>query len=332
MSHLVLHIGTHKTGTTALQNLLRRESDRLAKAGVIYPRLNYRHSGHHGLIAESVQLPTTYHLAGGGVSALRGLARRYARQDISLILSSEEFSRADSAKRVCFSDLAAIFSAFDKITVVCALRPQWRFLQAIYLEISRNRSPPRPPALVAEALETGTCQGLHMDYLALHDRLTKAFGCGAVRYLDFEKLRGAPTNLVTQVLHIAGCAPTLSAELKVQRANVSAPPLPQWAAALLSEPYPTPPDLPNVIQQALQRHRPDRPTCLLTRTEVADLTATFAASNAALLERQKPYQPSVTLTDPPVPDTTIFREDVGIEFWLECGRALLRPRLTEIAK
>ena len=38
-SELVLHIGTHKTGTTALQVALAADRRRLAAQGIVYPRL-----------------------------------------------------------------------------------------------------------------------------------------------------------------------------------------------------------------------------------------------------------------------------------------------------
>lgn len=59
MSHLVLHIGTHKTGTTSFQNMMWKNARKLANYGVIYPRIHARHTGHHGLIAEETQLPKT---------------------------------------------------------------------------------------------------------------------------------------------------------------------------------------------------------------------------------------------------------------------------------
>ena len=325
MSHLILHIGTHKTGTTAIQHAFRQNAARLETRGIIYPRLHPRHAGHHGLIAEETRLPAPFHLKGGGWAALQRLAKRYQSGGKTLFLSSEEFSRGDETKAVDLPRLAGLFSGFDRITVLCALRPQWRFLQAIYLEISRNRSPPRPPDLVAEALETGRCMGLYLDYTSLFDRVERAFGEGSVVLCDFEAARQRPGGVVDWALNLAGAAGAIPA---AQRKNVSPPPLPQWAANLLAEPYAAPPGLTQRTADALQRYRKAPASSVLTRDEIERLKRAFAASNQALASRYSGF----TLTDPPLPKTCLHREDLTLEFWLETGRALIRPALTGVAE
>jgi hypothetical protein len=47
---LILHIGTHKTGTTSLQAWLANNREALAANGVSYPHATVAHgSGHHRL-------------------------------------------------------------------------------------------------------------------------------------------------------------------------------------------------------------------------------------------------------------------------------------------
>lgn len=325
MSHLILHIGTHKTGTTAIQHAFRHNAARLEAQGVHYPRLHPRHAGHHGLIAEEVQLPPVFHLKGGGLAMLGRLARRYCDTDCTLFLSSEEFSRADERKAVDLRRVADLFAGFDRITVFCALRPQWRFLQAIYLEISRNQSPPRPPDLVAEALETGRCMGLYLDYTQLFDRVEQAFGEGSMLLCDFEQARRQKGGMVAVAQSVAGVPGAIQ---NAKPKNISPAPLPQWAANLLAEPYPAPPSLVQRTQDALGRYRKAPSTCMLTRDEVARLRDGFAASNAALGQRY----PGFALTDPALPPDCLFREDLTLEFWLETGRSLIRPVLTGVAE
>ena len=324
MSHLILHIGTHKTGTTAIQTAFRQHAARLEMRGIIYPRLHPRHAGHHGLIAEETGLPPAFHLRPGGWAALRQLAKQYRGTDKVLFRSSEEFSRADEAKAVDLRRIADLFADFDKVTVLCALRPQWRFLQAIYLEISRNRSPPRPPDLVAEALETGRCMGLYLDYTALFYRVERAFGEGSVVLCDFETERRKPGGMVECALRAAGAGGAIP---RAKAQNVSPPPLPQWAANLLAEPYAAPPSLLQRTSDALERYRKATTSCLLTRDEVTRLKQAFAASNRALGIQS----PGFVLTDPPLPRDCIHREDLTLEFWLETGRSLIRPALTGVA-
>lgn len=59
MTRVILHIGTHKTGTTSIQRTLRKYSGKLAKRGIIYPgysiigkRSHYAHIGISNALAE----------------------------------------------------------------------------------------------------------------------------------------------------------------------------------------------------------------------------------------------------------------------------------------
>lgn len=45
---VILHMGTHKTGTTALQQMFSDQEDRLERSGILYPRTG-RALGHHGI-------------------------------------------------------------------------------------------------------------------------------------------------------------------------------------------------------------------------------------------------------------------------------------------
>lgn len=315
-SHLVLHIGTHKTGSTAMQNTLWKHAADLQRDGLVYPRLAYRHTGHHGLIAEQVGLGAPYHLRGGGLATMQDLAARYADMGGTLFLSSEEFSRAESNRSVSFAQLREVFRNFDRVTVLCFLRPQWRFLQSIYLEISKNRSPPRPPDLVAEALDTGLCQGLYLDYLKLLDRLEQDFDGSEILLLDYEAATRGSCDVVSIALGAIGVTASFP---KPKIANPSPPALPQWAGNLLAEPYPATGGHLCGVAKVLPKI-----SCVLTRAEIAAMRSHFATSNAALIRRRALFQPDFTLTDPVPSSDCMFREDVTINHWLAIAREFAR--------
>ncbi|MDW3117932.1 MAG: hypothetical protein R8G60_09260 [Roseovarius pacificus] len=143
MAKIVLHIGTHKTATTTLQDTFHHNADLLAQHGLIYPRLG-KATGHHGLIYDWAHLPPFYKPEHGSRAVLRDLADRYASGPGTVFLSSEEFSRCDDGQ----TDLAAIrrlLDAFESFEVICTLRTQWQFMQSVYLEIAKKQTPPRPP-------------------------------------------------------------------------------------------------------------------------------------------------------------------------------------------
>lgn len=93
MAKLVLHIGTHKTGTTMIQNRLHAARGDLAEQGVIYPDAG-QHTGHHWALTDWIALPAAYTRRGGGVTGLTTLAERWRDTAATVLLSSEEFSRA----------------------------------------------------------------------------------------------------------------------------------------------------------------------------------------------------------------------------------------------
>ena len=55
MANVLLHIGRHKTGTTALQQAFIASREVLFAAGIDYPRHGLEYGAHH-LIAEAVHL------------------------------------------------------------------------------------------------------------------------------------------------------------------------------------------------------------------------------------------------------------------------------------
>ena len=63
-----------------------------------------------------------------------------------------------------FAAVRTALAPFDEIEVLCMLRPQWQFLQSIYLELSKHTSPARPPKLVDPVMESGMFEGLWIDY------------------------------------------------------------------------------------------------------------------------------------------------------------------------
>lgn len=128
MAKLVLHIGTHKTAATGVQNSLWANHAILSRHDVIYQALG-QHTGHHGVLTDWIRLPPVFALPKCGIGTLHALAAEYVDRDVTLILSSEEFSRLES--KVGCVDMAALRAIFDKfyeIKVICCLRFQWQLL------------------------------------------------------------------------------------------------------------------------------------------------------------------------------------------------------------
>ena len=115
---ICLHIGIHKTGTTALQSAFAAARGDLAAQGVLYPG---RRTAHHGPAMSILGRPWGWAQRGGEVAdpaVFDRLARQARRHSGRVLISSEQFCEADDqgAARVV-AGLGA-----DRTHVVIALR------------------------------------------------------------------------------------------------------------------------------------------------------------------------------------------------------------------
>lgn len=323
MAKVILHIGTHKTATTAIQNVFALNSDLLARHDVIYPRLG-RYAGHHGLVVDwASHLSPTYDLQGGSRKALRQLAVDYGKGDKTVFVSSEEFSRGTPGYQVDFTEVRDLLSGFDEIELICVMRPQWQFLQSVYLEVAKGCVTPHPTTLVQGAVANGMGGALWADYNLLYDHLLKAFAPEQITLLDFEVLCGHPDGIIGAMLA------RLPTDIKLAQldvpddgvANTSLPPLPIWAAGVVASPELAPAWLiQSVIKAFGVEFGPKAKSCLFSRAEYNQMAAHFAPLNARLAERCRPYQPDFAIS--PVLDAPklIFRNQLNNSFWLRCSR------------
>jgi hypothetical protein len=87
---LFVHIGTHKTGTTSIQNFLRRHSTRLRECGVFVPKAGTLNptSGHHN-IAWEIRKDPRYNPRIDGVAEL--VEELKTSNESTAVISSEDF-------------------------------------------------------------------------------------------------------------------------------------------------------------------------------------------------------------------------------------------------
>jgi hypothetical protein len=323
VSKVVLHIGTHKTATTTVQDMFWTNSDLLAQHGLTYPRLLEKKTGHHGLVINwGDKMPKIFRLPQGDLGSLRALAEQYAGQDTTLFLSSEEFSRDR-----CIKDARVLREAlepFDEIEVICVLRPQWQFLQSIYVEVSLGRSPARPGKVVEQAIETSLHEGLWVDYNRLLERLEAAFDPDQITLMSFDNCRHHTGGIVGSFLTHLGID-LEPAQLQVVNngaSNVSPMSLASYAASLIAEPKHPPMWLVEKVAHALrQEYGAGVKPCLFTRAEFVTLKEHFDALNRILVQHPVAQRTGFAL-DPFEPQgINLFREDLSIAFWVRLARA-----------
>ena len=308
MSRAILHIGTHKTGTTLIQKTFAANRELLARHGVIYPEIG-RAAGHHSLLRPWHDMPPQYHTDVSPLELWRGLAR-FAKGNRTLFLSSEVFSRA-APPRVRFAEVRHLLAEFDDIHVICVLRDQLSLLQSLFFEVSRKHVVDFSK-MMQMAFDHGRAMGVFMDYRLLLSHLLKDFAPGEIHFVDYAQARRAPGGLLGRMLEICG-APAALPETAPPDANVSPDPLAFWLARGRCPEGPVPPRLLAEARATLaEKFGPGRRSTLYTRSEYRNLTAHFAPLNAAFQARLETFQPGFTLSPPEtLPEDTIWREDVA---------------------
>ena len=321
MSKVVLHIGTHKTATTTIQDIFWTNADLLEQHGLIYPHLRERQTGHHGLVLNFPHMPKIFQLPDGDEGTLTALPEAHAGKDATLFLSSEEFSRdrclVDAAR------LRDLLSGLDEIEVICVLRPQWEYLQSAYVEVSRGRCPPRPAQIVQQAIETGMYEKLWVDYIPLLDRLAEAFTPDEVTLLPFDACRRHAGGIVGAFLDHLGID-LRADQLQVVNegaSNVSPLALASYAANIIAEPKHAPLWLLNKAAHALrQEYGAGVKPCLFTRAEFLQLKTHFDARNETLAAHPLAQRSDFALKPFRPQGVTLFREELSKSFWVRLAR------------
>lgn len=328
MSQVVLHIGTHKTATTTIQDMFSHNAALLAKHGVIYPNFG-KSTGHHGLVRDwNPKLPEIYALEQGSLGTLREIAATYGNGDHTVFLSSEEFSRQADGMRPDFTVIREALSGFDRIRVVCLLREQWTFVQSVYLEISRKKKPPSPAEILASVQRQDSAMGLATDYNQIYDHLLKSFDPADITFLDFEQCIKGQGGVLGAMLSYLGI--DLTAEmLEPIHGGVSNPspaPIPSWAANSIAAQAAAPAWLVAALTGAFGvQFGTQARSCIWTREEYRILQRYAARCNARLAARLAKWQPDFAISTSllPMPDTpgaAVFRDDIPPEFWMRCSR------------
>ena len=138
---IYLHIGQHKTGTTAIQDFLQLNQNELSRDAVLYPSTGYVINAQHKLSwsVKSVipkwvrnQFPE-FSVTDKGRTLFRELNREINASDASTIVISSENFYIDSD-----ASLLADYLSSYKVKIIAYLRRQDALVQSLYLQALKD--------------------------------------------------------------------------------------------------------------------------------------------------------------------------------------------------
>lgn len=184
-----IHVGLHKTGSTHIQALLRRNSATLGKRGILYPETGIRGAGQHQL--------AWAHTRRDGDPAIWDTLLSEVRETAPdrVILSSEEFEFIRDAGT--WRQISAALGG--DVRVICYVRPQAEYIESSFGQHIENGH------LVEFSGHWGRI-ARRLQYANLLGALEDALGLNAITVRVFQK-KAFAGDLSTDFLTTLGIDP-----------------------------------------------------------------------------------------------------------------------------
>lgn len=135
MMRVFIHIGTHKTGTTAIQTFASDNADWLRKNGVLYPSFDLiggQRGRSHLKMIKNISWDAKVS-ATEDPAALLAKAYEVATADgLDILLSAESLCRLNDANARKVTDMLRTTLAGAEFVVLCGLRPRAEFAESLY--------------------------------------------------------------------------------------------------------------------------------------------------------------------------------------------------------
>ena len=180
-SKFILHIGTNKTGTTAIQTTLFENPNYLHNHGFCYPDIGMHNHGHHDFVRYLKGAdPTHLNLSPDWKKKFQTSVNEYEK----VIFSSELFYTIENPK-----DLYKLFPK-NKTSIVIYIREHLSFLISWYQQAVQLRN---ITCSFKEYVDFHYCQ---LDYDGLISKWKEAYGSSNVKIETFDRNNFRNNNIV----------------------------------------------------------------------------------------------------------------------------------------
>lgn len=294
---LYIHIGTHKTGTTALQTFLSTNRELLKRQGVLYPGTRL---ASHDLGIEMQQKAFSDIMADPKSHARRFLEEIDHSSCQTIILSSESFCLLTPRQ---ISDLKRLFSNRFRIRICVYLRRQDNRLEAGYNQMVRDYRH-RLKGTITDLIRLGELDSILFDYYKLLEPWRDEFGKENIIVRCYEKEQ-MPGEIHADFCEVTGISIDPDLRLPEGRTNES----PHWDLVECARLCNTScgDDLRfqqfigNTIREINRRYRTDEKRHMLSPEQRLEILTRFAESNARVA-REYLERPDGRLFFAPLPD------------------------------
>ena len=219
---LVLHLGTPKTGTTALQLFLVENSEELKKLGWSYPNLAKSVAEmDNKKYVENISCETNCRFLFfekdkfSNSNSLRGKAWQVIRKELenyNVILSEEAFYHSAKEMEEVLKDIKSLY---DNVKVVLYLRRQDRYAESLWNQEIKWR------AFFSEEFNSWSEKLESVHYLSRLDMISEIIGKEnlIVRVFEKEQFEGESHSISSDFMHSLGIKPDWTKFKKIKSVN-----------------------------------------------------------------------------------------------------------------
>jgi hypothetical protein len=316
MSRIIIHIGTHKTATSYIQNLFRENRALLRKHKIIYPVVRGK-LGQHALVGvwNKLLIPDDQFNA---IEAWQKISKRYAKSNYTVFVSSEELSRFNGSYRVNIQQLHELTADFDEVKLIYTLRNQASFLQSLYYQVATNRASVPLEKSIEEALERHLSQQLDLNYNKVYSQLITVFKRAEIRLISYDQAASKPGGIAQAFLDEINTDITYKHLMhsSIRHDNISAWPLAIFLASKISgNAVPTRNQIKSMQDLLQETYGENAKTTIFTTDEVAQFTEVFSPLNDELRKRVAFYLPDFEIGPMLNAQTPLYRDALTADFW-----------------